>query len=243
MHKFSLSRNKFLSHSSFALSLSYLYLSLSILRHSSPAPFICPSYRPSFPLPSSLSFTLKISGKYPSNMSPREHSISRAKLLVISKFICEVRNVFRANTVKDKEEDNKEIWNKHKHFVLRNLHYWRISHLTRKQQWDDEKGLNRISLLSSHWQVYPISKRHAVKTKRKRLFVNGYEMEEKDFYSGGIVNLVPRDRANGSTWSAIISKYSDTSVQWIRYPSNGFRLNLYCLRNLNSCTFFAQVCM
>jgi hypothetical protein len=146
-------------------------------------------------------------------MSLREHNISHFKLLVISKFICEVRNVFRANTVKDKEEDNKETCNKHKYFVLRKLQYWRISLLTRKQQWDDETGLNKISLLSSHWHVYPISARHAVKTKWKRLFVNGCEMEEKYFYSGGIFKLVPGDRADGSTWSAFISKYSDTSVQ------------------------------
>jgi hypothetical protein len=149
----------------------------------------------------------------PQNMPLREHNISRAKLLVISKFICEVRNVFRANIVKDKEDDNNEIWNKQKHFVLRKLLYWRISRLTRKEQWDDETGLNNISLLSTHRQVYPISARHAVKTKWKRLFVNGCEMEEKDFHSGGIFKLVPPDRANGSSWSAIISKYSDTSVQ------------------------------
>jgi hypothetical protein len=131
-------------------------------------------------------------------MSLREHNINRAKLLVISKFICEVRNVFRANAVKDKQDDKKEIRKKHKHFVLRKLKYWRISHLTRKQQWDDDTGLNNISLLSSHWQVYPISARHAVKTKWKRLFVNGCKMEEKDFYSGGIFELVSRDRADGS---------------------------------------------
>jgi len=57
-----------------------------------------------------------------------------------------------------------------------------------KQQWDTETGLNNISMLLSHWQVYPIAARHAVKTKCKRLFVNGCEMEEKDFYSGGIFN-------------------------------------------------------
>jgi hypothetical protein len=59
-------------------------------------------------------------------MPLRVHNISYAKLLDISKFICTVRNVFSANTVKDKEEDIKEIRNKHKHFVLRKLQYWRI---------------------------------------------------------------------------------------------------------------------
>lgn len=164
-------------------------------------------------------------------MSLREHNISHFKLLVISKFICEVRNVFRANTVKDKEEDNKETCNKHKYFVLRKLQYWRISLLTRKQQWDDETGLNKISLLSSHWHVYPISARHAVKTKWKRLFVNGCEWKSVISRKTGFsFKLLPR-RGQIRQFRRVDESVTLSLCGSVWVVSNDYWHDLYCLQS------------